>query len=478
MALRDALNNRRFLATIAVTVLTLLLSAYLASKNPSRGIRLLFLLGVLVAGIALLRKPSLRLGAFILVALVFPVQIGTGTDVNLNLVTLIIPMLFVLRIIDELSLRGNRWRSSPTFMPMFLFLCAAMLSLLVGNVLWDPAVPRSSSFIVTQLAQWAILAFSFGMFWYSGDLIRDIATVQGITKLFLIVGGGFACLQVLPGGSALVVRFGTRAILQSPFWILLTAISVGQLLFNYRNLSKGWRSYLVLLGGVIFVYAFLQQRSAASNWVGVSAVAGMLFWLRFWRGRSFIVVLALIMVLTGVFFPSIYEFAGGDDEWTESGGSRLTLIERVVSVTLRNPITGLGPASYRNYAGVEPLRYGNALWVNPKVNSHNNYVDLFAHTGLLGLGLFLWFAWELFRSGWRLSAQHPQGFVGGYVNGMLAVWVGSLVLMMFADWMLPFVYNIGFPGFQASILVWLFLGGLTAIETMSLRELSSGRETA
>ena len=43
-----------------------------------------------------------------------------------------------------------------------------------------------------------------------------------------------------------------------------------------------------------------------------------------------------------------------------------------------------------------------------------------------------------------------------------------------ADWILPFVYNIGFPGFQASVLVWLFLGGLVALEGMGETERESG----
>jgi O-antigen ligase len=137
---------------------------------------------------------------------------------------------------------------------------------------------------------------------------------------------------------------------------------------------------------------------------------------------------------------------------------------------MRNPITGLGPASYRYYAGAEPLRYRRALWFNPRVNSHNNYVDLFAHTGLLGLGLFLWFAMELGLLGWRLSRRYREGFTGGYVNGMTAAWVSSLVIMLLADWMLPFVYNIGFPGFQASILVWMFLGGLISIQEITTKD--------
>jgi hypothetical protein len=168
-----------------------------------------------------------------------------------------------------------------------------------------------------------------------------------------------------------------------------------------------------------------------------------------------------------VLSSAIYDFAGGDAEWQMSGASRLTLIARVIEVTMRNPITGLGPAAYRPYARMQPLRYGKAFWVEPTISSHNNYVDLFAHGGLLGLGLFAWFAAELIRLGLRLRERFREGFAGGYVSGMLAAWVGSLVLMLLADWMLPFVYNIGFGGFQASVLVWLFLGGLVALEQMS-----------
>jgi O-antigen ligase len=139
---------------------------------------------------------------------------------------------------------------------------------------------------------------------------------------------------------------------------------------------------------------------------------------------------------------------------------------------MRNPITGLGPAAYRSYARMKPLAYGRALWVAPTVNSHNNYVDLFSQVGLVGLGIFLWFAIEVTALGFRLrsrSARRPEwsrGFVAGYVNGMLAAWAGSLALMLFADYILPFVYNIGFPGFQASVLVWLYLGGLVSLDAL------------
>jgi hypothetical protein len=100
-------------------------------------------------------------------------------------------------------------------------------------------------------------------------------------------------------------------------------------------------------------------------------------------------------------------------------------------------------------------------------NSHNQYVDIVAQTGLLGLACFLWFAWEAGWLGSRLRARVPEGFAQAYVYGALGGLVGMLVAGMLADWVLPFVYNIGLAGFRASVLGWLFLGGLLSLEQIA-----------
>jgi hypothetical protein len=35
---------------------------------------------------------------------------------------------------------------------------------------------------------------------------------------------------------------------------------------------------------------------------------------------------------------------------------------------------------------------------------------------------------------------------------MLGAWFSIMMIMAMADWFLPFVYNIGFHGFQASLM--------------------------
>jgi O-antigen ligase len=429
-------------------------------------------LGLLVVGtgaVVLLQQPILGLFGLVAATLVVPLEFGTGTAVDLNPVTLLVPALLGLWVLDMIRRGTLALAPSRTNRPLLLFLLAGLFSLIIGYVTWDPFVPRSNSFIIVQLAQWAVFAFSACAFWLTGNLVRDEIWLRRLTFFFFIIAGGFAFLRVMPGSTDLVSRLATGAPTRAPFWMLLAALSGGQLLFN-RGLSAHWRLFFVASTVAVLVFSFFLERSTASYWIGAVTVAGVLAWLRWPRLRWPVVLLLLVLISSGLLTSTFYEFAGGDDEWQESGGSRLALIGRVIEVTMRNPITGLGPAAYRPYASMEPLFYEGAFYVAPQISSHNNYVDLFSHVGLLGTALFFWFSAEVIWLGFRLRGVYRQGFAASYVNAMLAAWVGALALMLFADWILPFVYNIGFFGFQASILVWLFLGGLVALEQMAHRE--------
>jgi O-antigen ligase len=337
---------------------------------------------------------------------------------------------------------------------------SALVSLLAGNALWDPAVPRPGNLLVVQLGQWAIFALSAGAFLLAAHLLANEPWLRRLTFAFLLLAGVLTAALLVGGPGAVVNRIATVAVTRAPFWISLVALAGGQLLFN-RSLSDVVRFLLTGLVLGASYYALMVARESVSTWSPLIVALATLLWLRFPRLRRPLEVGGLIVII--VFFSTFYEFAGGDPEWILSGQSRLVLIERVVNLTSDNPILGLGPASYRHYARLEPLQYRGALWWTPDVSTHNNYVDIFAQTGLLGLGLFLWFMVALTRLCWRLRRRYREGFTAGYVNAMFAALVAISAAMMLLDWFLPFVYNVGFPGFQASVLLWMFLGGLVAI---------------
>jgi O-antigen ligase len=130
-----------------------------------------------------------------------------------------------------------------------------------------------------------------------------------------------------------------------------------------------------------------------------------------------------------------------------------------------SPLLGLGFANYYWYTPLFPIR-GYAV----SFNSHNNYVDIVAQMGLVGLVCFLWILWEVGRLGWRLRERVPAGFAQAYVYGALGGLAGMVVAGMLGDWVLPFFYNVGLNGLRATTLGWLFLGGLVSLEQMVLAQ--------
>lgn len=463
--------------TIQFFTLFIAVAVLAAALYLGRQASLLWLGRLIVGGavIVLMRQPVLGLFALIGVALTLPVQIGTGTEVFLYPTVLVVPALIGVWLIHILRSHSLAMVTSRANRPLLLFLLVGLLSLAIGHVFWDPSVPKPNHFIVVQVAQWGIFALSAGAFWLAANWLTDMFWLRRMTFFFLVVGGVLAIWGEFVSGGMLQMTGSRSALVRAPFWVLLFAVAGGQLLFN-EKLERGWRLFLGAALAASLVYAFGQADERASNWVGITAVLGVLFWFRFPRLRWPVTGITLVLLMSGILLPFLYEFAGGDARWFESGGARLALIERTIAVTAANPITGIGPAAYRYYAATQPLIYEHIVWFDPLVASHNNYVDLYSHVGLLGLALFFWFMVEVAKLGWRLRRYYPTGFASGYIHGMLAAWLGMIVIMALADWFLPFVYNIQFLGFQASVLVWLFLGGLVALEQFA-RQKTAGTET-
>jgi O-antigen ligase len=128
------------------------------------------------------------------------------------------------------------------------------------------------------------------------------------------------------------------------------------------------------------------------------------------------------------------------------------------------------------------MGFANYYWYTPlfairgyfvKFNSHSQFVDLIAQTGIVGLACFVWIFIEIGLLGIKLVKSIPDGFAKAYVLGALGGLAGTLVAAYLVDWVLPFVYNIGMNGFRASILAWLFLGGIVSIEQIALHHVNS-----
>ncbi len=199
--------------------------------------------------------------------------------------------------------------------------------------------------------------------------------------------------------------------------------------------------------------AYVQAYDWKSGWVPPLVGIATLFAFRFKKYIIFAVPFAVLAVV----------YAAGklvtSDEY--SWGTRVDAWIIILTISRVSPILGMGFSNYYYYTPLFPIRGWPVSF-----NSHSQYVDLIAEVGVVGLLCFLWIFFEFGRLGWNLGTQLKDGFARSYALGVLAGVAGSLMAAFLVDWILPFVYNIGFNGFRASILMWIFFGGLVAIEQM------------
>ncbi len=443
--------NKHRLVSAAIAAAVLVLAAYLGyASSPDY----LVAVGGLLVTLVLFRRPELGMVALLIAALCVPFSIGTGTETTLHAALFLIPALLALWVAEMFRQQSIRLAPSPTNLPLLLLVVSATISLIVGNLPLNYFANFAS--LPAQLGGWAIFVLSAGVFLLMGHQIKQEIWLQGIVAIFLglgtlvALGRMFAPFAVV--SSALVVDRAQGSL----FWVWLVALAGGQALFNAR-LSIGWRAALGGLGLVCLGVGWFLARPWASGWLPEMIVLFALITLRSWRAG----VLLGLVTLGGIFMnPELIQRIVTADQY--SLDTRVVAAQIILGQVIQaNPILGLGPANYYHYTPLYPI-----LGFAVRFNSHNQYVDIVAQLGIVGLAVFVWLTGSIARLGWGLRERVGNGFARGYVNGCLGGLAGSLAAGFLGDWFLPFVYNIGLAGFRASMLGWLFLGGLVAIKCM------------
>ncbi len=456
-------ERKSLLIRVAVIAGVLLSSAYLAprfaigQRNPG-----LFLLPLLAVGplLILIQHPNLGLVILIIASLVVPFSIGTGSQSPINAAFLMLILLIALWLLDMIVLKRHfHVYASRPFIPLLIFVIGVFISFAFGQLTWFSSRPAP---ITAQIGEVMIFLFSVGAFFLIAHRVQVPKGLEWITYVFLGLGAIYILSRYIPLLANLTSRLYPIGSTASVFWIWLVAFSCSQAIFNNR-LAMRWRLTLGLITLSTLYYALILNRAWTSGWLPALVAVAVILLVGAPRiGLSLTILFGVLAVLNLNFLSSLI-WVGDNNTFTFS--ARQAAWEIVLQIAKVNPLFGVGPANYYWYS---PLFHIYNYYVS--INSHNNYIDLIAQTGIFGLICFLWFAWEIGRLGWRLRSTAPEGFLRAFVYGALGGLVGTLVSGMLGDWFLPFVYNVGFNGFRSSVLAWIFLGGLVAIEQSIARE--------
>ena len=339
--------------------------------------------------------------------------------------------------------------SSAPIIPLLLFLVVSVVSFFAGQLPWFQA---SSAPVTAQIGGLGVFIFSVLGFLLAAHQFREIRWMEWFTWALLAFGSIYLVFRVVPGLFRYSGNYFTWGATSSQFWNWFLAMAFGHFLFNTK-LRPHWRAVLLVIVVAGVYSAFYQSFDWRSGWlpplVSIVVIAGLYDWR----------LAALIGVVGLVATPGVVQELIATDEYSYS--TRLDAWIILLEIIRVNPILGLGPANYYYYTPLYEIR-GYAV----RFNSHNQYLDLIAQTGVLGLVMIVWFFIAIWRVGWQLRNRVPEGFPRAYVYATLGGLAGTAASGMLGDWFLPFVYNVSIAGMRSSILGWLFLGGLVAIEQM------------
>lgn len=444
-AISSFLHPRLQLLVVVSGFLLVAALSYAASRTQ---LALVLVLPFGVAALwAFIRWPSFGLLVAAVAGILVPFTGPSGLTVTMVMVALLLGLWLFDMVVRQ---RQVHVVTSRTFWPLFIFVAVACISFVIGQLPWLTFASHAP--LGAQLGGLSIIVLSAAIFLLVANLIEDLRWLKWITWTFLAMGAlSIVVRSVLPE-----LGLSTRNWLPqigTVFYIWVIAIAFSQAVFN-RDLHPRWRMALGVLVVLTLYILFFWKYNDKSGWLSCFVCIGAIVICRYPRAIVAMIpfgILAARSMWSGIVSTDEYSITTRLDAWIIMG--------QIIKIS---PIWGLGFANYYWYTPLFPIR-GYAV----NFNSHNNYVDIAAETGIIGLACYVWLLWEVGRLGWQLKEQVPAGFAQAYVYGALGGLAAMIAAGMLGDWVLPFFYNVGLRGFPSSMLGWFFLGGLVSLAHMN-----------
>jgi O-antigen ligase len=376
-------------------------------------------------------------------ALTMPrIELPTGTESKLPwsmLLTLVLTILWCVTMYQ----RGWKLRPSLLNRPI-LALGAVFIISLVWGIIWrDPVLFSAPKFIVTQIGSLLTLLLSLSACLLIGNFFTTEGQLKYMTGLFI----GFGFLMILAQlANVNQVLLNDRGLMST--WLIATTYGV---LISLPKLGWHWRAALIIIILLTFYQTMVVNADWLSGWMpSVIAVVAITF-LHSWKAFLALVMIGVVAVILSLgFFEQVAQ-----DNVNDGSLERLEIWSQNWRVVQDHWLLGTGPAGYAIYY----MTY----FPTTARSTHNNYLDIVAQFGFVGMGVWLWLSVASVWEGWRLIHRTPPGFLRSLAIIATGGWIGAMGSMVFGDWVLPFAYNQGIAGFKYTVYSWLFLGTLMSI---------------
>lgn len=357
---------------------------------------------------------------------------------------------------------------TPLTLPILLFLFSLLFSLM-----------RSGSLYISflQLGVWGCFVFVYFLTLWATEEPKWICLFMIASVMAGFLAGGYSILQFygieLPIWREISGRMRLFSTFGNPNYLAgYLAASVPLVLF-FIFTGKKWRIFWFLVIGTLYTSLLITQTRGAWAALFCSSIF-ILILLLIYKGRKFfyvnianIIILALITgTITAIFsFPNPLNLR----EWDvvkrgtstlrfKSTASQRLLIWKVAGDLIKEkPILGWGVGTfgvhYPQVQGEVLSEKENKEYIpqaNRSINAHNDYLQIWVETGVLGLLIFLWIIIRFYRRVFYVLRIHSSEH---YFSSLLLIFLTGAMTSFLIHAMVSFPFHI----IQNGIFFWLIL---------------------
>lgn len=359
--------------------------------------------------------------------------IGWTNGINIALSDVSFICLYIYLLITRTRFEGI---SKRLVVALALFVTSVFLSLV--NTTWA----RVSLFEAMMVVQ--VFFLYYVVMTAAIETPKELRLVILMLMLSLIVQGAFGTVQYLTGREFDVFKTGTPVTEETPEGLVTRALgTVGKpnglamyvtplillvtaILMRSRGFYRKLGIVAVSAGGLALLFSF-----SRGGWLAF-AVAFMVLLFGFVRGgyvstRGAILAFLAAGVVAIIFFPLI-QARLISPEGSEAALDRVYLIKIAWNMIKESPILGIGANTFMSVV--------NTYTRGPELSDvylhmvHNQYLLVFAETGIVGILAFLWLLIACFKESWACAKSGTGEFSQMIGLSVTAAFIGMLTHMM------------------------------------------------
>lgn len=435
-------------------------TTFLFGRNGFEVFLLLILLGVAIA--LVLYRLELGVLAIVLSSFFLRFTFSTGSATSVPVSLLVSSLVVGVWFISMLLRRRVQFDQGIYVLPTILFIAISLFSVPYSWLILRPdlfghgGAGRSGlGFSFVQVGGVTLMVLLPAVMLLTANVLKSERWFKALFWIVVIVAVP-ELLMRLEVFNASIAGISLRTGASYALWVV--ALAAGQGLFN-TEMPRWLRAALL---GIAGIWLYFGAEVGATWFSGWMPAALALMFLAFMRSRPlFFMLLVLVAIMFSVRADHYIGFIWNDAVNMDSNRFEIwQVIILDLTLTKTNFLFGAGPAGYLPF--YERYYPGHA-WV-----SHNNYVDIFAEVGLVGFTVFMWMLVSIFLTGWRQRNAMPTPFLKAFNLSVLGGFLGTCFGMGLGDWHIPFVYNIGIPGFDFAVYGWLLIGAMLALSNFKV----------